>query len=136
MGLDNGLYIHSDKRLITRDMLPKELIYPFDSDYNDNVEISYHRKDWGLRNEIVSCFGNKADKDGYYFHIDTPDEVFKLIKIIVSFMDKETWEEEGDSIWEYEEALPNLRRDVINLAIIAAYMYNNPDVSLIFYDSY
>ena len=62
--------------------------------------------------------------------------IFKLISLIVEFMDKKTWEEEGDSIWDYDEELPILRQNVINLAIIAGFMENNPDVYLEFYDSY
>ena len=50
-------------------------------------------------------------------------------------MNKETWEE-SDTIWEYEEYLPILRQNVINLAIIASFMENNPDIYLVFYDSY
>lgn len=135
IGLDNGVYVKSNKRVITRDMLPQGIEYPFDFDYDNNVEIIYHRKDWHLRNKIVYTFHNKADKEGYYFQIDTVDEVLDLMRIIVSFMNREKWED-GNSIWTYDEALPGLQRDVINLGLIAAYMRDNPDVYLVFYDSY
>ena len=115
-------------------MLPSELEYPFNFGEKD-TEIVYHRKDWGLRNVIVHTFPLKPDSEWQYI-IDTPNQVFDLIKIIIQFIDKDTWEEEGDSIWEYDEILPILRRDIMNLAIIAAFMKNNPDVYLEFYDSY
>ena len=134
MGLDNGCYVCSNHRQITRDMLPEELEYPFSKDY-EKVEILYWRKNWGLRNEVVRLFP-RGEKREYYYTIDTPSQVFELIRIIVSFMNKERWKEEGDSIWDYEEALPGLQRDVMNLAIMAAFMENNPDVYLEFYDSY
>ena len=70
------------------------------------------------------------------FEIDTPDQVIEIIKIIVGFMDRETWEEDARSIWEYDVELPILKYNIINLAIIAAYMQFNPDIYLEFYDSF
>jgi len=137
MGLDNGIIVRSNRREITREMLPDEIAYPFGSDYGSGVEILYWRKNWGLRDKVLDALvvGSENEEKGYYL-IDTSTKVFELIKIIVSFMNKETWEEDGDSIWDYDEILPILQRDIINLAIIASFMKNNPDVYLIFYDSY
>ena len=137
MGLDNGIYVKSKKRNLTRYDLPEGIAYPFDEDYNGEVEILYWRKNWGLRNAVMNAFGwRAASADQYKFEIDTPDQVIELIKIIVGFMDRETWEEDGDSIWEYDVAINVLKYNIINLAIIAAYMQFNPDVYLEFYDSY
>lgn len=138
MGLDNGVVVRSSKRPVTRDMLPNELVYPFEKEYiAGEVEIIYWRKNWNLRNAVLNSnavLPTKANK--YEFSIDTPAQVFEFINIIVSFMNKETWEENGDSIRDYDEILPILQRDVMNLAIIASFMKNNPDVYLVFYDSY
>ena len=116
-------------------MLPEELVYPFDKDYSYGVEILYWRKNWGLRNVVVHTFPTEDESDCYYL-IETPQQVFELIRIIVPFMSKEKWEEDGDSIWDYDEILPILQQNIINLALIASFMKNNPDVYLIFYDSY
>lgn len=140
MGLDNGVVIRSSKRPVTRDILPSELVYPFDREYiAGEVEIVYWRKNWNLRNAVLdsnAVFPTEAS--AYEFSIDTPTQVFELIKIIVSFMNKETWEdnEYGSTIWDYDEILPILQQNVMNLAIIASFMINNPDIYLIFYDSY
>lgn len=134
MGLDNGWIIRSNKRAITREMLPEELVYAFDRDYDGFPEINYHRKDWGLRNAIIDYFGGE-NRIGEY-EIETFSQVFDIIRITVSFMDKEKWENKGESIWDYDEVLPRLQQDIINLAIMAAFMKNNPDVYLVFYDSY
>ena len=116
-------------------MLPKELVYAFDRDYDEGFpEINYHRKDWGLRNAIIDYFGGENRICEY--EIETSSQVFDIIRITVSFMDKEKWENEGESIWDYDEVLPRLQQDIINLAIMAAFMKNNPDVYLVFYDSY
>lgn len=137
IGLDNGIDVKSRRRAITRKMLPEGLVYPWDEklDSPDTVEILYWRKNWGLRNKVVETFP-LCDGSDWEYAIETSQQVFELIKIIVSFMNKETWEEDGDSIWDYDEILPILQRDIINLAIIAAFMKNNPDVYLVFYDSY
>ena len=140
IGLDNGVVIRSSKRQITRDILPQELIYPFENDYiAGEVEIVYWRKNWNLRNAVLDSNAvSPIEGKAYEFSIDTPAQVFELIKIIVSFMNKETWEDysHGSTIWEYEDYLPILQQNVMNLAIIASFMMNNPDIYLVFYDSY
>lgn len=132
--------MRSSKRPVTRNILPKELIYPFEKEYiAGEVEIIYWRKNWNLRNTILNSSAvNSMSTNKYEFSIDTPAQVFELIKIIVSFMNKDTWEDDeyGSTIWEYDEILPILQRDVINLAIMAAFMKNNSDIYLEFYDSY
>lgn len=138
--MDNGFLVRSTKRPITRDILPEELVYPFEKDYTvGEVEVVYWRKNWNLRNTILnSPFVEPADESEYEFIIDTPRQVFEIVKIIIGFMNKETWENDdyGSTIWDYDEILPILQQNVINLVIIAAFMQNNPDIYLIFYDSY
>ena len=133
MGLDNGIYVVSNKREITKDMLPNIISYPWSSDYKP-VEIAYFRKYWGMRNEILREF-QETDKEGYTL-IETPDQGKKLIGILGSWLNKEKWDTEGDSIWEYEDAAGNIIQVIINLAAVYAFMVNNPDVYLKFYDSY
>ena len=71
-----------------------------------------------------------------YFDIDTPKQVEQIIEIIASFLDEDRWEYEGNSIWSYEEMKPVLIQNIVNLAAMMQYMEQNPDVYLIFYDSY
>lgn len=138
MGLDNGFYVKSNKRQLTREDLPAGIIYPFDKDYGDSApEIIYHRKDWGWRTDIMNSFGWRTSPlEDWLFNIETPNDVLKLIEITASWLDKERWENEGNSIWEYEEVRPTLIQDIANLAIIYGFMLQNPDVYLEFYDSY
>ena len=135
MGLDNGIYIKSNKREITRDMLPEGIVFPFEKDYDDAVEILYWRKNWGLRNAVINTFGWFEGSDGYY-EIDTPEQVREFIKIVASFLDEEKWEEDGNSIWSYDEIRDVLVQNIINLAIVYTLMEANPDIYLVFYDSY
>ena len=133
MGLDNGIYVKSNRRNLTREDMPQGIVFPFDEDYN-GIEILYWRKNWGLRNAVMDHFDSAVDQ--YYFNIETPSQVLEFIKIIASFLDEEKWENEGDSIWSYKEIRPVLIQNIINLALIHAFMRENPDVYLTFYDSY
>ena len=69
-----------------------------------------------------------------YRYYDSLDEI--LIALIAKWLDKERWEDEGDSIWEYDEIKDMLVQNIVNLSIIQSYMTINPDVYLEFYDSY
>lgn len=137
MGLDNGIYVKSNRRKITRNMLPSGIKYCWDEEYDgEGPEILYWRKNWSLRNAVLESDAvTQCKDDEFEYEISTSKQVFELIKIIVSFMNKEAWKE-SDTIWEYEEYLPILQQNIINLAIIASFMENNPDIYLVFYDSY
>lgn len=135
IGLDNGIYVKSNKRKLTRADLPVGIRYPFGKDYNEQIEILYWRKNWGLRNAVLEHFGTRFTED-YITEIDTPDKVLDLMEIIVNFMSEEAWEEDGNSIWTYEEILPVLKNNIVTLALMVGYMQENPDVYLEFYDSY
>ena len=137
MGLDNGIYIKSDKKIITREDLPEGFLFPFEKDYDGNVEILYWRKNWGLRNAVINHFGwQAASEDQYKFEIETPTQVLEFIEIIAFFLDEGTWENEGNSIWTYQEIRKVLIENIINLALVYQLMLYNPDVYLEFYDSY
>ena len=136
IGLDNGIYVKSNRRNLTREDMPQGIVFPFDEDYN-GIEILYWRKNWGLRHAVMNHFGWRVSPIGQCsFNIETPSQVLEFIEIIASFLDEERWENEGDSIWSYEEERPVLIQDIINLALIHAFMRENPDVYLEFYDSY
>lgn len=135
MGLDNGFYVKSNKRKIERKDLPEGIIYPFNTDYDEAPEIIYWRKCWGLRGMALDVVKSK-EEEKYSYVIDTPAQVIELIKGLVHFMDEDFWEENGLSIWTYEEFKPHLEENLINLALILGYMNNNPDIYLEFYDSY
>ena len=135
MGLDNGFYVKSNKRKITREMLPSVIKYPFEKDYDEQVEIVYWRKNWALRNGVLNILG-KRFADEYKYEIDKPETVEQIIELIVTFLDPKKWENEGQSIWTADEARPGLLRDIVNLTAIQVFMEENPDVYLEFYDSY
>lgn len=116
-------------------MLPAAIIYPSDEDYNNEVEILYWRKNWGIRTDVITAFSD-SDGDEYRYEINKPEDVMKFIELIASWLNKDRWETEGRSIWTYEEIRPILIQNIINLSIIYTFMCENPDVYLVFYDSY
>lgn len=135
MGLDNGFYVRSRKRSLTRENLPKEIVFPFSEDIGGPLEIIYWRKNWGLREAVLDIIG-KGDNKTCCWPIDTPKEVFNIVHAIFSFMNEVDWEMKGESIWTYEEIKPTLERDIVNLILMIPFMRENPDVYLEFYDSY
>ena len=137
MGLDNGFLIKFEKGPISREKLPSNLIYLSDQDFEDGIEIAYFRKDWGLRNAIISYLSSSEDGDEKYeYDIYNPQDILEIVNIILYFMNPVVWEEEGDSIWTYEQAAQGLKNTVINLMIMYFYMQNTNDVYISFYDSY
>ena len=135
MGLDNGFIVKSNKRKIERENLPNGINYPFENDYGIEPEIVYWRKNWGLRNAVLDYISDRDSESGYY-QIDTPEQIFGIVNILFTFMDEYIWEDSGNSIWSYEEIKPILQQNIINLILMIPFMKENPDVYLIFYDSY
>ena len=136
MGLDNGWIVKSDKRELTRADLPAQIRYPFDKDYQNEIEIAYARKWWGVRTDLLNNIDWDDTIDEYYFIIENPEKIFDIIELIASWLVKEKWNAEALSIWSYDEAQPNLIDWIINFSIIYIFMKENPDVYLKFYDSY
>lgn len=136
MGLDNGVLVKSTKRQLTRADLPVGIFYPFEQDYGDGIEIVYWRKCWGLRTDIMNTLGWRTSLDPYRYEISKPAQVLEFIEVVASWLDEERWEEDGNSIWTYEEIRRNLIHSLVNLGMMYAYMIDNPDVYLEFYDSF
>lgn len=130
MGLDNGIILK-----VNPDILITNKLVQLDKTWSDNpkTEVCYWRKCWGIRNAIVDKF--HFDIDGVNHKLDAED-IPVIIKILFSFYGKEEWEENADSIWEWEEFKDTLRQQIINLTWLYDYMLANPEVEVIFYNSY
>jgi hypothetical protein len=130
MGLENGIIIRGVKR---KD-LPFLMRYPFDQDYNDNeVEICYWRKYWGLRNWFLKeAFPNEFHNKSYY-KLDV-EKVRILKRIIIYYLQHpEDWD---NRYWEYKHAKHILYNQRWNLFLLIFWMLKHPDAEVIFYDSY
>lgn len=128
MGLDNGI--------ILRDINPKELVVNklinLDNLEDTSAEICYWRKCWGIRNAIV---GKLHFNDNEESKLDIED-IPVIIKILFDFYGQTEWEEDADSIWEWDEFKDILRQQIFNLMWLYDYMLKHSDAEVIFYDSY
>lgn len=64
------------------------------------------------------------------------EDILPIVKILMKYLDKEYYEDNADSIWEYNEYKDNIQQSIINLLWLKVYMESHPDVTATFYDSY
>ena len=58
--------------------------------------MAYWRKCWGVRNAILAAVPNGEDE--YHYPVTSEN-----IDAFVYFLNKRTWTEEADSIWEWDK---------------------------------
>lgn len=130
MGLDNGLILRNPKV----EQIPSYIISRFD--FDETLDVCYWRKCWGIRRAILNVLDPQGVRsDEYEFRVEAED-VPAIKKALKPFFDSIYWEENGDSIWEYEEYKDVLLQDWVNLTWLEEYLKNNPDAVCFFYDSY
>lgn len=128
MGLDNGIRIKINK---IEGKLP--WFVELEPSFNGKeIEVCYWRKCWGIRDEILKLchFENQ-----YYYELESED-IPAIIRVLGNFMDREYWNERADSIWTYDEYLPQNTHNILNLLWLKDYMDEHPEVECYFYDSY
>ena len=128
MGLDNGFICKN----IKCDEIPSYVRLPWDC-RDEDVEIAYFRKCWGIRGEIIRLLHVKDDE--YKIPVEKED-IIPIVKILMKYLDREYYDENADSIWEYDEYKENIQHSIINLMWLRVYMEAHPDVTCYFYDSY
>ena len=128
MGLDNGFICKN----IKCDEIPSYVKWPEDG-RDEDIEIAYFRKCWGIRGEIIRLLHVKDDE--YKIPVEKED-IIPIVKILMKYLDREYYDENADSIWEYDEYKENIQHSIINLMWLRVYMETHPDVTCYFYDSY
>ena len=131
MGLDNGIMIRKmpENRIAEIPNFLNMEIYG-----NNDVEIAYWRKCWGIRNDIINKLHLPIEGEGS-FKLDKED-ISAIIKILTKYFSREYWEENADSIWKYEEYFDNMLNIMLNLKWLESYMALNSNIEVEFYDSY
>lgn len=125
MGLDNGIIIKC------RDIdLPHYKDYAWLADQGES-EVCYWRKFWGFRNEVADIF----DCDAEYIKLN-PSSIDIIIEILEKYLERDYYDNYGDSIWEYDEYLLHNIQCLQNLKCVKQYLIYHPDVECYFYDSY
>lgn len=136
MGLDNGIYIK--KNDLTKSINIEER-FSTSYDTDNSVDVTYWRKCWGLRNDIIKYLCNKYDVNEYdigTFKLDI-DDINKIISIISSWRNKKKWDSESNSIWTWKEIKDSLVQNLIDLTYLLVKMEDYPSgFEVYFYDSY
>lgn len=127
MGLDNGIVLKTNLEV---NYPHKEWDWRTDK---QEYDICYWRKFWGFRNIVVTEFHQTEEC------ADIPlnaEKVGKLRCILEEFLDREFYEDNADSIWDYEEYLIHNIECCENLAWLQNFLEEYPDEKCCFYDSY
>lgn len=126
MGLDNGVIVKAKIEI------PHNNAWWCISN-EDKTEVAYWRKFWGFRNEIVETFGQESECADIPINDENID---KLITILEKYLDRDYFDDNANSIWEYHEYLIYNIRMLENLKVLSKYLKENPDTKCYFYDSY
>ena len=136
MGLDNGIFVK--KNVLTK-LTNIEERFSTSYDTDSSVDITYWRKCWGLRNDIIEYLYNKYDineNDIGTFKLDT-DDINTIISIVSSWRNKKKWNNESNSIWTWKEIKDSLVQNLIDLTYLLVKMEDYPGgFEVYFYDSY
>ena len=127
MGLDNGIILECSKEDF-------ETIPYFNKDDigTSSNHLAYWRKCYGIRRAILNILHGKDEED-------TPielEDIPALIRVLKPFLSRDYWDEESDSIWEYEEYFDDTYKILLRLEWLKDYLKKNPNVKCYFYDSY
>lgn len=130
MGLDNGICI-KNRRRESLSLWPFK--YPFESDFDEDVEICYWRKCWGLREIILLDILHTNDEGGEYPL--TTYQVKRIKTAIRRYIKQPDWWE-SRSFWAFDELKLILREDLWNLWWLRWWMLFHPKEIVYFYDSF
>lgn len=127
MGLDNGIILECPDKDFRK--MP---YYDTREIGKETKHLAYWRKCYGIRKAILNKLHGE---DGGNTPIEAED-IPAIIRVLKPFLSKDYWEENSDSIWEYEECFDNLYKILIRLEWLKEYLKDNPNVECYFYDSY
>lgn len=133
MGLDNGVMLK-----VKKEQNYKKAYKLFEHnnvwDEHGEVEVAYWRKCWGVRNAILAAVPNGEDE--YHYPV-TSENIDAIIKAFRHFLNKRTWTEEADSIWEWDKyTRHNQAKNYVGLLRLRQWLKTHPEDEAYFYDSY
>jgi hypothetical protein len=131
MGLDNGIVLQGVKRENIK--VPWFVSFPFATDFEHRLDVCYWRKCWGIRERIRNLL--HMDNKVYEAPVEE-DDIPALIRLLENFLDKDYWDNNAESIWEYDEYKSHLLQQIKNLLWLREFLKLNPCVKCYFYDSY
>ena len=131
MGLDNGIRV---KHVGINDYEKLDINNKDEvscADEEDAIDICYFRKCWGLRNRIVGLLHTKDE-----LTLIEAEDIPAIIRCVADFLDERTWEEEGESIWTFQEIKSSLVDAITKLSLLKVYLQTHPKAEAYFLDSY
>ena len=130
MGLDNGIYIKGYKK---KPFYVKDDFY----DQSNQIDLAYWRKYWGLRNDIINIiYENYYGNDSEVLLSENQIKKIRILIMEITFS-KKRYLESCSGYWDYNiySVLRGIRQ-MINLTWAARQVRKNPEVEVIWYDSY
>ena len=129
MGLDNWIMVKKHKSKPVNKLL--SYVFTYDK-YFDEYEIAYYRKCWNLRHRIMDATSAPFDEHN---NIPIKHEEVKEIMKSLKTLNEDNWEDEGGSIWSFEEMKEAINRDIKMLKRLYFLMFFL-DLQPYFIDSY
>ena len=136
MGLDNGIVLKLSNKKVPEDFPEKGAwwIEPQEEvEKRGELHVAYWRKCWDIRGIILEVL--HAGQDGGEYQVEAED-LSAIRRGIVKLLNPKTYEDEADSIWEYEERVESELQILLNLMWLENYLKKHPEDSAYFYDSY
>lgn len=128
MGLDNGIVIKNNCKTADIEYKLSGMFEGNSAEYS----VTYWRKCYNIRNEILYIINHRYDEE-YEFALDVED-VEQIIEFLES-LSADTWNDSGDSIWDWHEMEDQINQDIESLVMLVDIM-NEHDIDVVFYDSY
>lgn len=138
IGLDNGIFVRSKRRLKLPDFCDDRMVYDREVDSTDGAEIAYDhyvlywRKWWSFRNDVMAECGF-ADGD-YEIALDLPT-LQTIADIHHYYNNEEVWNE-AESIWSWKDVKDNFQKQEKVFQWLLRFKQLHPEVEIFFYDSY
>ena len=136
MGLDNGIILKLANKKVPEDF-PEQEAWWIDSqedvDKYGEFHICYWRKCWDIREIILGVL--HAGQEGGEYPVEAED-LPAIRRGIMKLLNPKTYEENSDSIWEYDERVESELHMLLNMMWLENYLKTHPNDSAFFYDSY
>lgn len=113
MGLDNGIIVKNKN--------------------DTKEEICYWRRCWNIRNKIFEIIEKHSDEEyKYSLSLDNVVDIYYMLKNL----NKKNWFDDGSSIWDWEDIKKSIKGNIKALNKLIKRMKKEPELEVIFYDSY
>lgn len=139
MGLDNGIYWKPRNNKEKDVAFPDYVDFYYDS-FENEYEVCYWRKCWGLRGHIFDIIDNAAkvevDSGQYGYELIRADLV-QIQQMLIDYLRyPDRWDEEKN-YWDFDNVKEGLTQNIVNLGWMIDYMrLESPMAFVYFMDSY